>query len=391
MKRKMKRISRRMVEALEVEKDTVFWDSDLSGFGVRAYPSGSRYYVVQARARGEAAQRVTVGRHGVITADEARKRAARMISRIKAGEVPVPEEERHAGSPTIRELARIWMEQHVETHCKPKTRKMYRWVVESHVLPKLGRKPALAVDREQVMNLHRSLRSKPTLANYVVRVLSRIWVAAEERGDLPEGKNPCRQVVRYRERSRERFMSEAEFERLGEALDDMEAGKRISEYAIAAIRLLLLTGCRKSEILTLEWRHVDLEAGELHLPDTKTGARTVVLSPEAVAVLSDIPAEDGNPYVIPGRSGTGKSLSSLDKPWKAVCDLADLEDCRIHDLRHSFASRALSLGESLPAIGRLLGHARVETTARYAHLSGDAVHEAAVRVSASIERDILPA
>ena len=389
MKLKTKKISRRTVEALKVDRDTVFWDSELSGFGVRAYPSGSRYYVVQARAPGESARRLTVGRHGVITADEARRRAAHMISRIKAGEDPAPEAERHADSPTVGELARTWMEQDVETHCKPKTQVMYRSVLKLHLLPKLGRKPALAVDRDQVMNLHYSLRAKPVTANYAVRVLSRIWTAAEDRGDLPEGRNPCRHVVHFRKRRRERFLSEAEYERFGEALSDAEAGKMVSGYAIAAIRLLLLTGCRKNEILSLKWRHVDLEAGELNLPDTKTGARTVVLSPEAVAVLSGIPKVDGNPYVIPGRNGTRRSESTLNRPWKVILDLADLEDFRIHDLRHSFASRALALGESLPAIGRLLGHARVETTARYAHLAGDAVHEAAVRVSDSIAEDIL--
>ena len=115
-----------------------------------------------------------------------------------------------------------------------------------------------------------------------------------------------------------------------------------------------------------------------------------MLSPEAVAVLSGTAAVEGNPHVFPGRNGTGKRLSSPDKLWKAIRDLAGLEDFRIHDLRHSFASRALSLGESLPAIGGLLGHARAETTARYAHLSGDTVHEAAIRVSDSIARDILP-
>ena len=391
MKLEKTRISRRTVESLRVEKDTVFWDSELAGFGVRAYPSGSRYYIVQARERGKPAKRVTVGRHGVLTAEEARRRAARIITRIKAGEDPSPEPEsaRDADSPTVREIAERWMEQHVNTHCKEKTRVMYRLIVDRHILPALGRRPALGVTHAVVMDFHHSLRSTPTMANHSVRVLSRMWSAAEARGELPEGRNPCRRVSGYRENRRERFLSEAEFKRLGEALADWKNIGGVSAYAVAAIRLLLLTGCRKNEILELEWERVDLKAGELKLEETKTGARTVILPPEAVEVLKGIPRVEGNPHVIPGQV-KGKRLMNLNAPWRVICKHADLEDLRIHDIRHSFASRALALGESLPAIGRLLGHSRVETTARYAHLGRETVREAALRISDSIASDILP-
>lgn len=139
---------------------------------------------------------------------------------------------------------------------------------------------------------------------------------------------------------------------------------------MAAIRLLLLTGCRKGEILNLRWSEVDLEANELRVPDTKTGPRTISLSPEAAGVLAAIPRVDDNPFVIPGRI-KGKAMRNLNDPWDIVCERAGLEDLRIHDARHSYASRALALGESLPMIGRLLGHTQVETTARYAHLAED--------------------
>ena len=145
-----------------------------------------------------------------------------------------------------------------------------------------------------------------------------------------------------------------------------------------SIRLLLLTGCRKGEILNLRWSQVDLENGELHLPETKTGPRTIVLSPEAASVLARIPRLADNPFVIPGKIG-GKAMRNLNDPWEIVCARAGLEDMRLHDCRHSYASRALALGESLPMIGRLLGHTQVETTARYAHLAKDSVRDA-VRV-----------
>ncbi|MDE0031518.1 MAG: site-specific integrase [Deltaproteobacteria bacterium] len=383
-------ISKRTVEALEVGKDTVFWDSELSGFGVRVYPSGSKHYVVQTRAGGEAAKRVTVGRHGIVTAEEARRRAALIIARIKAGEEPAPEPPPAAlaESPTVGDLARVYLDEHVAVRCKPKTAAVYRLVVHKHLLPTLGRTPALAVDHARVTELHHSLRATPVMANQVVGTLSRIWNAAENRGLVPEASNPCRLVVKNRERRRERFLSEEEFRRLGRLLAEAETRKGVSVHAVAAIRLLLLTGCRRNEILTMRWSDVDLEARELNLVDSKTGARTVPLSPEAVEVLLNIPRVDGNPYVIPGKI-RGRHLRNLNEPWNLIRERAGMADMRLHDCRHSFASRALALGEGLPMIGKLLGHARVETTARYAHLARDSVRESAIRISDSIAADIL--
>ena len=388
MKLKQTRISGRTVAALAVEKDTVFWDSELSGFGVRVYPTGSKFYVVQTRADGKAGKRVTVGRHGVLTADEARRRAALIISRIKAGEKPVaePMEAGLEDCPTFGELAREWLEKHVDPRCKPKTREMYRLMVERHLVPAFGQERALSIGRARVVALHHLMRATPAMANQVVNALSRIWRLAEDNGQLPEGRNPCRTIVKYKNRKRERFLSEEEFGRLGRALAEAGDHKGVSVHAVAAIRLLLLTGCRKSEILTLKWEEVDLEAGVLNLPDSKTGERSIPLSPEAVKVLSGIPRIDGNPWVIPGKA-EGKHKRSLQAPWKIICERAGIQNMRIHDCRHSFASRALALGESLPAIGKLLGHSQVETTARYAHLARDSVREAAVRISDSIAAD----
>ena len=150
----------------------------------------------------------------------------------------------------------------------------------------------------------------------------------------------------------------------------------------------MLTGCRKSEVLTLRWTDVDLEAGEFRLGDGKTGARTVHLSPSAVRVLTDLPRKPVNPWVIPGAK-PGTHMTDIDGAWETIRARAELNDVRIHDIRHSFASRALALGEGLPIIGRLLGHRRVETTARYAHLARDSVKESAERIAVSIAADIL--
>ena len=383
-------ISRRTVASLKADRDTTFWDRDLPGFGVRVHPSGRKVYVAQSRARGEAATRVTLGVHGVLTPEEARRRAALVIARVKAGEDPVPEplSVRLAEGPTVAELAERYLEEHVAVRCKPRTVDGCRRIVGKHILPALGRRPALAVSHREVVELHHALSEFPAMANRAVATLSRIWNAAEDRGLVPEGSNPCRLVERNRERRRERFLTDAEFRRLGRVLDDVEACRGISVHAVAAIRLLLLTGCRKGEILNLRWDEADLEAGELRLSDSKTGPKAVVLSPEAVSVLSRIPRIEGNAHVIPGKV-PGMPMRDLTRPWGIVRERAGLEDVRIHDLRHSYASRALALGESLPMIGRLLGHANVETTARYAHLSQDSVRDSAVRVSDSIAADLL--
>ena len=385
-----KTISRRTVEALKAGKDTVFWDSELVGFGVRVYPSGSKCYVVQTRAGGAAAKRVTVGRHGVLTAEEARRRAALIIARIKAGEDPVPEPmaAKLAGGPTVEELASRYLDEHVAVRCKAKTAETYRLAVDKHILPALGRLPVLAVEQAHVAELQYKLRETPYMANLVIDTLSRMFNMAEAWDMVPEGTNPCRFQVKYRQRPRERFLTEEEVRRLGRVLNEAETRPGVSVHAVAAIRLLMLTGCRRNEILKLRWDEVDLKAGELRLSDSKTGPRTVFLSPEAVRVLEGLPRVLDNPWVIPGRTG-GTYMRNINDPWEIIRDRAGLEDVRIHDLRHSFASRALALGESLPMIGKLLGHSQVETTARYAHLARDSVQESAARIADSIAADIL--
>ena len=385
-----KTISKRTVEVLKVKKDTIFWDSQLTGFGVRVHPTGRKVYVAQTRARGKPARKITVGVHGVIIAEEARRRAALIIARIKAGEEPLAEPiiVRPVGGPTVEELARRYMEDHVALRCKPKTAEKYRLFIGKHILPAFGKRPALAIGLAEVTELHHALGETPVMANHVVDTLSRIYNVAEDRGRIPEGSNPCRQVVKFRERKRERFLTGEEMRRLGQVLDEAETCAGVSVHAVAAIGLLLLTGCRKGEILNLRWSEVTLEEGEMRLPDAKTGPRTITLAPDAVRVLRRVPRVAGKPFVIPGRI-KGRAMRNLNDPCDVICERAGLKDVRIHDCRHSYASRALALGESLPMISRLLGHAQLETTVRYAHLERGLVREAAARVADSIGADVL--
>ena len=388
MQPKIKTLSNRAVAKLTVEKDTVFWDRDLTGFGVRVYPTGGKVYVAQARGPG-GPRRVTVGRYGVIHADEARKRAAHIIARIKAGEEAVPKPLNPAGGPTVAELAKRYLAEYVYVRCKPRTVKTVRSVVCRHIVPALGKLPLASVERKHVAELHQRLSATPAAANQAVRALSAMYKLAESWELVPDGlSNPCRAIAEYPGRRRERFLTEAELDRLGSALDEAETKGGASASAVAAIRLLILTGCRKSEILNLRWEDVALDQAELRLADSKTGARVVSISEPAVKLLAGLPRLPGNPWVIPGRK-PGTHLRKLDDAWQSVRSRAGLHDVRLHDLRHSFASRALALGEGLTVIGKLLGHARIETTSRYAHLARDSVRESAERVAASIAEDLL--
>ena len=251
---RLRSLSSRVVDRLKVERDTVFWDRAVTGFGVRVYATGGKVYVAQARGP-DGPKRVTVGRHGVIGAEQARRRAALIIARIKAGEEPVPEPlaAKLANGPTVADLAARYMKDHVAEHCKAKTERIFRSLLGRHVLPALGRVPIAAVGREQAMEFHEGLAALPTTANMAAKMLSHMFAMAEGWGLAPEGTNPWRFVARYPTGRRERFLTDTEFERLGRVLDEAErGGGGASVSAVAALRLLMLTGCRKGEILTFE-------------------------------------------------------------------------------------------------------------------------------------------
>ena len=384
-------LTARTVDALSGGgRDVIYWDPALTGFGLRVYPSGAKVFLVQGRGPG-GSRRLTLGRHGAISVDDARRRAALVLARIESGAGPGAGAS-PAGSeppgPTLADLAERYLREHVAARLKPSTARGYRKVIRRHLLPALGEVPIAALGRDHVVELHARLRATPAAANEAVSVLSRMLNRAEAWDLLPAGSNPCRFVARYRTRRPERFLTGEELRRLGQALDALEAEGRLAPHPAAAIRLLMLTGCRSGEILALRWEEVHLRPRELRLRDSKTGPRVIPLSPAAVAVLKGVPRAAGSPWVIAGRK-PGTHLSHLGYYWYQVRERAGVDGgVRIHDLRHSFASRALALGESLSMIGKLLGHTKIQTTARYAHLARDTVRESAARVAASIGADL---
>ena len=380
-------LSKRIVDRLAVDgKDAVFWDRKLPGFGVRVYPSGRKVYVVQTRAGGKS-KRVTVGRHGEIPPDRARKEAARLIARIKEGKPPVHAEP--AAEPTIGDLAGRYLREHVDMRCKPATAKHYRLMLGKHIVPGLGDLHVSKVQRKHILKFQYGLRDMPTVANRCVDILVKMFNLAELWELRPHGRNPCKSVRRYKVLPRkERFLTPEELARLGRALDIAPAERLASRHAAAAIRLLILTGCRRNEIMGLAWDDLDFEAGEMRLRDSKTGARVVPLPPAAAEVLADLPKTPGNPWVFPGRK-KGTHQVNINDSWDRIRRRAGLDRVRLHDLRHTFASRALAIGEGLPMIGELLGHTQVNTTARYAHLARESIQASTAKVADSIGADIL--
>ena len=380
-----RKLTKRTIDALAVTgKDAVFWDRDLAGFGVRVYSTGRKVFVVQTRGP-QGPKRVTLGRYGQLLADNARKQAAEAIDRIKRGLEPFPapvEPEL-----TVAGLAERYMQGHVAVNCRERTQANYRHIIQRHILPELGELPISEVDRSRVAKFHYRLRETPQAANNALRVLSRMFSMAEAWELAPPGRNPCRAVRRYKEVRRERFLTPGEYREVGRVLKEAEANGSLSPSAAAALRLLMLTGCRRNEIVHLRWDDVDWAARELRLSETKMGPRSVPLTPAVEAVLDGIPQNGDNPWVITGRKA-GAHMVDVDAVWARLRAKAGLKDVRIHDLRHSWASRALALGESLSMIGKLMGHGQVATTARYAHLARDTEKASAAKVGGSLGADI---
>ena len=358
---------------------------NLHGFGLKVTPAGHKVYLVQYRLGGRKGRtrRVTIGRHGEITPTFARTEAKRLLGEIAAGRDPAAERDKAKASKSVDVVFEQFMAEHVKPKLKPSTADGYQRVAKLYVLPSLGRRPIGEVTRQDIARLHHEMRAKPYQANSTLAMLSKFFVWAEKHGLRPDGSNPCRHVDKYRESRRERFLSQAELARLGDALREAEQHKACSPWIVAAIRLLTFTGARRNEILTLRWEHVSEEHECLMLPDSKTGRKAIHLNAPALALLQTIPRIEGNPYVICGEK-PGRHLVNLEKPWRRIRAAAKLDDVRLHDLRHSFASVAASGGQSLVVIGKMLGHSQPATTARYAHLADDPVKAASDAVGKHI-------
>jgi integrase len=378
------RLTKRVVDAARYEGPGgwYLWHAEIAGFGLRVYPSGRKSFVVTYRVRGK--QRFfTIGRFGEITVDQARTAALETLARARRGEDPSADRQAYRRAPTVADLAARFMKEHALVKKKPRSAHRDQLTWNRYILPRFGTRKVADLDRADVAKLHSELGATPVAANQARGLLSTALNLAEIWAWRPEGTNPCRHVPRYKTEGRERFLSEGELGRLSRVLREAETSWATPPNAIAGIRLLILTGCRPDEILTLRWDYVDVERRCLNLPDSKTGKKTVWLNSAALEVLAGMERVEGTPYVIPG-STPGTHRASLHRLWSRIRKAADLPGVRLYDLRHTFASTGVNAGLSLKLVGALLGHTKVATTERYAHLADDPVREVNERIGAAL-------
>jgi len=394
------KITKRIVDTLTpLEKDVFFWDNALKGYGIKVTPKGRKVYIVQFRLPGSPTKRYTIGQHGSPwTPDSARTEALKVLGMIASGIDPAADRRAAKSDITVSALCDLYEDEGGQTK-KASTRHFDHSLINAHIKPLLGalRVKALAkpdIDRfvrdiasgktartKKTRKHGRSIiRGGPAAANRCLGLLSPILEFSVERGVRTD--NPARGVKKFKEGRSTRFLSRAEMSRLGDSLRAAESAGE-NQYAINAIRLLMLTGCRKNEILTLTWDQVDFERGFLRLADSKTGAKNIHIAKPVCEILKSLPRSSENPFVIVG-SKEGQHLVNLQKIWTRIRNTAGLEDVRLHDLRHSFASIGAKSGESLLVIGKILGHATSSATARYAHLSDDPVRSAIEAMSAEV-------
>ena len=402
------RVTKRAVDALQCPagKDRDFlWDDALAGFGVAAFPTGRKVYVAQYRKDGRS-RRVSIGEHGRLTPDEARSQAKTILGAVETGADPIAERRAARAVRAFADVTNDFLRLHVQTKRKSRTGDEYERILKAHILPAIGSKRVLDVRRADVAKLHGKMSDRPYEANRTLALVSAVWNWASRRDEVAEADNPAKGIERYPEQGRERFLTSDELARLGAALaegetaglayaiDETKPGVKhaakaenrrtmLDPFAVAAIRLLILTGARLREILDSKWSQVDLERGVIFLADSKTGKKPIYLSAAAQAVLAGIPRIEGNPHVIAG-ARDGAPRADLKKPWAAVKRAASLEGVRLHDLRHSFASFGAGAALGLPIIGKLLGHSQAATTHRYAHLDADPMRRAVETIGATI-------
>lgn len=402
------KLTKRTIDAISpVEKPTIFYDSDLTGFCVKVLPSGIKRWCVEYRSgaggRSVGKTRMVLGSTSAMTPDQARLAAKSTLAAVALGQDPARNRSTERAMPTFADFGERYLSEEAETKLKPRTVVNYRIYLRKHAAPLLGTRKLDALDSADVSKMHRKIgKETPMTANRVVEFVGSVFRYAAVCGLVAKGHNPASHVQAFREQRRERFLSSVELGRLGDAVREAETvgipwavdkdqpnakhipknGRtKIGPHVAAALRLLILTGARLREILELKWEYVDLQRGLLLLPDSKTGQKAIILNAPAVAILEKLPRVDD--YVI-ASDIAGQARHDLNKPWKLVSTRSGLAGVRIHDLRHTHASYGAGAGFGLPIIGKLLGHTQPATTARYAHLDNDPLRRASNEIATQI-------
>ena len=377
------KLTKARIDAFQYEGDgksrDARWDDAVSGLAVRIYPSGRRAFVLSYRSAG-AKRMLTLGGYGALTLDQARKKAQREKGRVLDGQDPLEQRQQARHAPTVRELARDYLDRHALPHKRASSVRDDVAMIENDILPALGAKKVAAVRRRDIETLHQSKSATPYRANRMLALMSKMLNLAVKWDWRTD--NPATGVQKFHEEKRKRWLSTEELFRLSEALDGHP-----NVRAANAVRMLMLTGARKSEVLRAEWSEIDFVRGVWTKPSAHTKQKQsehLPLSAPALLLLSRMREIDPTgQHLFPGDRGD-RPLRDVKKFWPVICQAACLTGARLHDLRHSYASHLVSSGLSLEIVGRLLGHTQAATTQRYSHLADDPLRAATERFGALV-------
>lgn len=399
------KLTDKSVKALPI-KPTIVFDDQLPGFGVRVAKSGTKTFLLDYRINGRQ-RRYSIGQYNAWSVAAAREQAGKLRRLVDQGEDPLADRKAKRTEPTVSALCDRYLDDYARHNKRPASVEQDERHIKQYIKPAIGRRKVSSITFADMDGLHRKIsQSAPVLANRIAALLSKMFNLAirwQLRTD-----NPTKGLQRNQEQKRERYLSGDELRRVCVALADypymhkarlsraeaLEKGAK-SEWrkgdkpapdrlqSCNAIRLLMLTGARKGELLGAKWANIDLQAGVWTKPGATTKQKTthrVPLSAPAIQLLAGL--NQTNDYVFPGDDD--EHQKDLKKTWASICELAEIEGVRVHDLRHTYAAQLVSAGLSLPIIGALLGHTKPDTTARYAHLMDDPLREATERVGAIV-------
>lgn len=363
-------------------EDEILRDKTLRGFGARKKKTKIVYFMYR-RVNGKKVY-ITIGVHGDgWNPATARKRAEELAREMNSG-INRREVNRKARDEALS--VSEGLDRFLSIHgakLKERTLAEYTRLAEQYLKPAFGRLDVREVDDGVVEVAHARWRKRARTANHALAVLSKFMSWCEEQKLRPRQSNPCVGVKRYAESKRDRYLETDEVARIGQALDDLELEGKFGRSEVGAVRFLMLSGARKSEALTLKWCWFDRERMVFSLPDSKTGKKRLAVNEAVVELLDGLPRTKDGEFVFTGRSGT-ELVHRVRAIWDEVRKRADVGDVRLHDLRHSYASFAIELGVSVPAVGRALGHGQINTTQRYIHVSDRALSEGINRTGSFI-------
>jgi len=363
-----------------------FFDDDLPGLAIRVSEIGKvSFYYTYRYGKGRAAVKkwVHIGAYPAWTPEQARQRVKELAAQVISGIDPSKEAQKAKNITTVSDVLQTFLAEHVKEKLKPKSIELYEGAISKHIIPAIGKMLVEDVSHRDVAKLHHNLKEHPYMANRTAAVMSKFFNWCEVNGYRARGSNPVIGLEKYKEEKKLEFLKADGLSAIGTALTALEKEGLVSPLAAAALRLLMLTGMRLMEVLSLKWDYLDLEEKKAELPDSKTGFKVVPLSLPALEVLQKLPIIDQ--YVFPSSTSASGHMEGLRKPWSLLYAKAKLHGrWRVHDLRHAFASMMVNSGSSLPVIGKVLGHATPSTTARYAHLEKNPAHQAVENAATKI-------